>query len=87
MGVICAALNAGAHPATIDANAVTRRLLLLLDDPSAWLTRDQAVEAARLLVDHARVFANANSRKRWSWRHSDTSTMSTRVRCSGADGA
>jgi ATP/maltotriose-dependent transcriptional regulator MalT len=57
MGVICAALNAGAHPATIDANAVTRRLQVLLDDPSVWLTRDQAVEAARLLLDHARVFA------------------------------
>ena len=51
MGVVCAALNAGAYPATIDANAVTRRLQVLLDDPSVWLTRDQAVEAARLLVD------------------------------------
>ena len=58
MGVVCAALNAGAYPATIDANTVTRRLQVLLDDPSVWLTRDHAVEAARLLVDNARGFAS-----------------------------
>ena len=61
MGVVCAALNAGAYPATIDANTVTRRLQVLLDDPSVWLTRDQAVEAARLLVDHARGSPAASS--------------------------
>ncbi len=58
MGVICAALNAGAYPATIDANAVTRRLQVLLDDATVWLTCDHAIEAARLLVDNARAFAS-----------------------------
>ena len=76
MGVICAALNAGAHPATIDANAVTRRLQVLLDDPSVWLTRDQAVEAARLLVDHARVFA-----KREQAQSNGPGNTATRQRC------
>jgi len=58
MAVICAALNAGAYPSTIDADTVVYRLQVLLDDASAWLTRDHAVEAARLLVDHARVFGS-----------------------------
>jgi DNA-binding SARP family transcriptional activator len=58
MGVVSAALNAGAYPATINADALVRRLQSLLDDPAAWLNRDHAVEAARLLVDHACVFGS-----------------------------
>jgi hypothetical protein len=58
MAVTCAALNAGSYPATVDSSAVVYRLQVLLDDASAWLTRDHAVETARLLVDHARVFGN-----------------------------
>ncbi len=58
MAVTCAALNAGSYPATVDSSALVYRLQVLLDDASAWLTRDHAVEAARLLVDHARVFGN-----------------------------
>jgi LuxR family maltose regulon positive regulatory protein len=58
LGVACAALIAGVHPQGIDADALVRRVQLLAEDDAAWLTPDQSVEAARVLIDHARIFAS-----------------------------
>ncbi len=56
IGLMCAALVAGAHPAGISGEALMRRVQTLVDDDSAWLTPDQSLEAARLLIDQARIF-------------------------------
>jgi LuxR family transcriptional regulator, maltose regulon positive regulatory protein len=58
VGVMAAAINAAAYPAGFDADALVRRLQVLADDESAWLTSDQSIEAARLLIDQARIFGN-----------------------------
>ncbi len=57
VGTLCAALTRGAHAAGIDQDAFVRRLRLLIDDDDAWLTPDEPVIAARLLVDHGRIFS------------------------------
>ena len=56
LGVINDALMRGAHPAGIDADALVRRLRVLIEDGAAWLTPHEPVVAARLLIDHARIF-------------------------------
>ena len=56
MGMICAAF-ARQLPKQIDSDALTLRLQSLIDQPSAWLSDDQRVQAARLLVENGRIFA------------------------------
>ena len=56
LGVINDALMRGAHPPGIDADSLVRRLRVLIEDAAAWLTPHEPVVAARLLVDHARIF-------------------------------
>jgi LuxR family maltose regulon positive regulatory protein len=58
MAATCAAIIRGAWPPDVDADATVARLQRLVDDDDAWLTVDQRVSAARLLVDHARIFRN-----------------------------
>ena len=60
LGAICAALIRGAHPAGADPDALMRRLRVLIDDETAWLTPDEPVIAARLLIDHGRCFATSD---------------------------
>jgi DNA-binding SARP family transcriptional activator len=57
LGTMAASLTLGAHPQGVDADALVRRLRMLLDDDDAWLTPDEPVIAARLVVDHARIFS------------------------------
>ena len=56
LGVMCAAIARGAFPPGFDTEALVARLSVLIDDPSAWLTPDQPIEAARLLIDHRCIF-------------------------------
>ena len=56
LGVVCAAIAHGAFPPGFGTDALIARLRVLMDVPSAWLTPDQPLEAARLLVDYARIF-------------------------------
>ncbi|MET0345897.1 MAG: BTAD domain-containing putative transcriptional regulator [Casimicrobiaceae bacterium] len=56
LGAVCAAMMRGAHHANGDPDALVRRLRTLVDDDTAWLTPDEPVIAARLLIDHGRVF-------------------------------
>jgi len=53
---ICAAIVRGAYPSGFDAQALLRRLRVLVEAPEAWLTPDGPVAAARLLIDDARIF-------------------------------
>ena len=62
LGAVCAAMMRGAHHANGDPDALVRRLRTLVDDDTAWLTPDEPVIAARLLIDHGRVFHDARSR-------------------------
>ena len=57
MGIICVAFVRAAYPTQIDSDALTLRLQSLLDVPSVWLSDDQRVQAARLLVENGRIFA------------------------------
>ena len=57
MGMISAAFVRAAYPTQIDSDALTLRLQSLIDQPSAWLSDDQRVQAARLLVENGRIFA------------------------------
>jgi DNA-binding SARP family transcriptional activator len=57
IGTVCAALTRGGHAPGTDADALVRRLRTLIDDDAAWLTPDEPVIAARLLVDHGRIFS------------------------------
>ncbi len=57
MGMICAAFVRAAYPPQIDSDALTLRLQSLLDVPSVWLSDDQRVQAARLLIENGRIFA------------------------------
>ncbi|MGE5170404.1 MAG: BTAD domain-containing putative transcriptional regulator [Rudaea sp.] len=57
LGAMAASLTLGAHPPGVDADALVRRLRVLLDDDGAWLTPDEPAIAARLVVDHARIFS------------------------------
>jgi len=56
LGVVCAAIARGVFPPGFDTDALIARLRVLVDDPSAWLTPDQPLEAARLLIDCALIF-------------------------------
>jgi DNA-binding SARP family transcriptional activator len=56
LGVVNDALMRGAHPPGIDADTLVRRLRVLIEDDAAWLTPHERVVAARLLIDHARIF-------------------------------
>ena len=57
LGTVCAALTRGAHAPGTDVDALVRRLRTLIDDDDAWLTPDERAIAARLLVDHGRIFS------------------------------
>ena len=57
LGVMCSALARGAFPPGFEPEALVARLREQVDDPSAWITPNQPVEAARLLIDHSRIFA------------------------------
>jgi DNA-binding SARP family transcriptional activator len=61
LGVVCAAVIEGSYPAGFDDAALVVRLRELVDTEAAWLTPDQPVEAARLLIDHARIFMTAEA--------------------------
>jgi len=56
MGVICAAFVCARYPSKIDSDALTARLRSLIDSPSAWLSDDQRVQGARLLIEHCDSF-------------------------------
>jgi DNA-binding SARP family transcriptional activator len=56
LGMACTAIARGAFPRGFDTEALVARLGALIDNPSAWLTPDQPIEAARLLIDLRRIF-------------------------------
>jgi LuxR family transcriptional regulator, maltose regulon positive regulatory protein len=57
MGVMCTAFVRGTPPS--EEERVIARMRSLIDVDSAWLSDDQRVQAARLLIEHALVFSNA----------------------------
>ena len=57
MGVACAAFVYGSYPPQIDADALIRRLQELLESDKGWLSDDQRVQAARILIEQGHVFA------------------------------
>ena len=57
MGVACAALVSGSYPPQINSDALVNREQQLLESDQAWLSDDQRVQAARLLIDQGYVFA------------------------------
>ena len=56
MGVACAAIIYGSYTPQIDADAVIARLEKLLGSETPWLSGDQRVQAARILVEQGHVF-------------------------------
>jgi DNA-binding SARP family transcriptional activator len=56
MGVMCAAFVRGTPPP--NADTVISRVRSLVDLDSAWLSDDQRVQAARLLIEYGIVFSN-----------------------------
>ena len=56
LGIICAAFVCARYPSQIDSEALTARLRSLIDVPSAWLSDDQRLQGARLLIEHCTVF-------------------------------
>ncbi len=56
MGIICVALVRGSYPAQIDADAVIARMRILLESPAVWLSDDQRVQAATILMKHGHAF-------------------------------
>ena len=56
VAMICAAFVRGGYPDGVDFAAVVARLRTLLDDAAAWGTADEPVAAARVLIDHERIF-------------------------------
>ena len=57
MGIVCAALVCGRYPSEIDSDALITRLRTLIDSPSDWLSDDQRVQGARLLIEHCFNFS------------------------------
>ena len=57
MGMISAAFVRASYPKQIDSDALTLHLQSLIDEPSARLSDDQRVQAARLLVENGGIFA------------------------------
>jgi LuxR family maltose regulon positive regulatory protein len=56
MGVACAASVYGAYAPQIDADGLIARLQQLLELDQAWLSDDQRVQAARIVIDQGHVF-------------------------------
>ena len=56
MGVACAASVYGAYAPQIDADELIARLQQLLESDQAWLSDDQRVQAARIVIDQGHVF-------------------------------
>ena len=56
VGMFCVALIRGAYPVGVDVDRIVRRLRVLVEDPDAWATSDERMVAARLLLEHARIF-------------------------------
>ncbi|MEP6609199.1 MAG: BTAD domain-containing putative transcriptional regulator [Burkholderiaceae bacterium] len=57
MGVMCAAFVSAAYPPQIDADGLIARMNVLLGRNEVWLSDDQRVQAARILIEHGHVFA------------------------------
>lgn len=56
MGVMCAAFFRGRYTPPLEADALIERMRLLLDSPHGWLSGDQRVQAARILIETGAVF-------------------------------
>ena len=56
MGVICAALVRGFYPPAVGVDALIARMRILLEAPAAWLSDDQRVQAATILMKHGHAF-------------------------------
>ena len=56
MGIVCVALVRGFYPPQIDRQALIARLRILLESPDAWLSDDQRLQAATILVKHGEAF-------------------------------
>ena len=56
MGIICAAFVCARYPSQIDSDVLTARLRSRIDSQSAWLSDDQRVQGARLLLEHYDLF-------------------------------
>ena len=56
MGIICVALVRGSYPPQIDKRALVGRLQILLESSDAWLSDDQRVQAATILIKHGHAF-------------------------------
>ena len=57
MGIICAAFVRAHYPSQIDSDALVTRLRSLIESPSAWLSDDQRVQGARLVIEHCHTFS------------------------------
>ena len=57
MGVMCVAFVRAAYPPGFDSEALIARMRSLLDSRSPWLSDDQRVQAARILIEHGLVFS------------------------------
>ncbi len=56
MGIVCVALVRGSYPPQIDADALIARMRVLLESPATWLSDDQRVQAATILMKHGHAF-------------------------------
>ena len=63
MGVACAAFVKAGYPTQIDGDALIERLQQLVDSEHAWLSDDQRVQAARILIEQGHVFAKYEQAK------------------------
>jgi LuxR family transcriptional regulator, maltose regulon positive regulatory protein len=63
MGIVCAAFVCARYPADIDSDALVGRLRVLVDSPSKWLSDDQRVQGARLLIEHCCSFSRIEQGK------------------------
>ncbi|MEP6941433.1 MAG: BTAD domain-containing putative transcriptional regulator [Betaproteobacteria bacterium] len=56
LGLMSAARVRGAFPAGIEPDDIVNRVRRFTEDAEAWHSRDQRIQAAFILVEHARVF-------------------------------
>ncbi|MBA2548207.1 MAG: AAA family ATPase [Burkholderiaceae bacterium] len=56
MGLICVALVRGSYPAQFDSEAAIARMRTLLASPSLWISDDQRLQAATILIKHGHAF-------------------------------
>ncbi|MEO8187120.1 MAG: BTAD domain-containing putative transcriptional regulator [Burkholderiaceae bacterium] len=56
MGTICSALVRGAYLTQIDPDALIARMRILLESTAVWLSDDQKVQAATILMKHGHAF-------------------------------